>query len=374
MARKAKVWWWKARKRWAANLQGKRYVAPAGIGEADTIAAGKWYERMKSQAATVRTGDGITFATLCDLYLEWDERRTLVRQRDPVAHRNSRSVMTTACKAWAGPTQAGDIRIDEFTAGHVQAMVNYWISDGLSPLYVRELASATKRVFRWACRRVDMRGPLLEENPVKDIELPAAPQSEPRFADRWEAAAWLRWLRRKGKHPDYARLQRCLIHTGARPSEWTRATWGDMNWSTWQLVRKEWKSARKTNRPRRVIVPRRLRRMLRRMYESAGRNKGARLFGTPRGLSWTSTNLSTITQRYREEAIRDGLPLTPEGPDRLTCYRWRHTAASSLLMDGVDMATVAEILGTSVNMIQKVYGHILDSHLAQAAERLANRR
>ena len=24
--------------------------------------------------------------------------------------------------------------------------------------------------------------------------------------------------------------------------------------------------------------------------------------------------------------------LKDEGPDRLTCYRWRHTAASSLLM------------------------------------------
>lgn len=123
------------------------------------------------------------------------------------------------------------------------------------------------------------------------------------------------------------------------------------------------------------MIPRRLRRSLARAFAAAGGRKGVHLFVTPRdALPWRASNLSTTTQRYRDEAIADGLPLTPAGPDRLTCYRWRHTAASTLLMEGVDMATVAELLGTSVVMIQRVYGHILAGHLAQAAERLTNRR
>lgn len=39
-------------------------------------------------------------------------------------------------------------------------------------------------------------------------------------------------------------------------------------------------------------------------------------------------------------------------------------------MMGVELATVAEILGTSVGMLERHYGHLLDDHVAQAAELL----
>ncbi len=51
-------------------------------------------------------------------------------------------------------------------------------------------------------------------------------------------------------------------------------------------------------------------------------------------------------------------------------YRFRHAAASTLLMLGVDVPTVAELLGTSAEMIYRNYGHILDKHLEQAAGKL----
>jgi integrase len=73
-------------------------------------------------------------------------------------------------------------------------------------------------------------------------------------------------------------------------------------------------------------------------------------------------------RRLAAVAIRD------EGDDRLTNYRWRHTAASTLLMMGVDTLTVAELLGTSPEMIFRHYGHILDDHLATAASKLAGGR
>ena len=60
-----------------------------------------------------------------------------------------------------------------------------------------------------------------------------------------------------------------------------------------------------------------------------------------------------------------------EGPDRITNYLWRHTAASTLLMMGVDPTTVAKLLGTSAEMVLKVYGHLLDDHLVEAAGRLS---
>ncbi len=39
-----------------------------------------------------------------------------------------------------------------------------------------------------------------------------------------------------------------------------------------------------------------------------------------------------------------------------------------------DIATVAKLLGTSVNHIAKTYGHIMDDHLAVAAQRMTRPR
>jgi hypothetical protein len=41
---------------------------------------------------------------------------------------------------------------------------------------------------------------------------------------------------------------------------------------------------------------------------------------------------------------------------------------------GVDVATAAGLTGTSVGMIERTYGHLLDKHLQGTAERLANGR
>ena len=74
------------------------------------------------------------------------------------------------------------------------------------------------------------------------------------------------------------------------------------------------------------------------------------------------------------EAWAAGVTILDEGHNRLTNYRFRHTAISTLLMMGVDAPTVAELTGTSPEMIYKVYGHLLDTHLSAAAEKLVGRR
>ena len=157
------------------------------------------------------------------------------------------------------------------------------------------------------------------------------PYPAERYASRDEAAAWLRWLWRSGRR-DFAQLQRVLIHTGARPSEVTWATWGEIKWPSERgkpavLVRASWKAVRKTGRARRVYLPTRLLRMLRRRRGAQNEH----LFVAPLGGKWCSSNLSVATARYRAAAAKAGIPVAETGPDRLTCYRWRHTAASSLL-------------------------------------------
>ncbi len=376
MPRPPKPWWWKARQCWAVTLDGRRRVAPRDIGKRDHLAVAQWFaqlERLEQLEPSSRGTRGpLTVAALCESYLAWDEARIAAGLRAEENHNITRIKLTRACAVTVGAIQVGALLARRFGPGHLGAMLQSWQAEGLSPNYVRELGSAVKAVFAWAARPIDDRPKLLEEDPIVGCRLPTAPHPEPRYAQRSEAAVWLRWLHNAEVSPGYRILQRLLIHTGARPSEWTRAKVSDYDASSGILIRAAWKASRRTGKVRRVFVPTRLRRSLLRRLD--GLADDSWIFTTPRGQPWTRSNLSTTTARYRRAAIADGVDLDDVGPDRLTNYRWRHTAASSLLMSGVEIATVAELLGTSVHMISRTYGHLLSDHLSRAAETLARRR
>lgn len=375
MARPSKPWWWAARGRWAATVDGSRRVAPEHIRKGDEHAAWAWHAEVMQGVAPVPMN---TVQGLAEAYLEWDESRVLAGDRDRPAYQSRCSALQRACDTRLRGVRFGDFLVASVRADDFDRLLAEWSRAGVSPGYRRSLASSLMAVFAWAARRADGRPSLIEASPFAGLKPPAPPAAAERFATRSEAARWLRWLWRRGLR-DFATLQRCLIHTGARPSELTRATWGELKWggattgdglAVAVLRRVAWKNGRKTGKPRRVLIPPRLTRALKRR-EGAPADL---MFRTGTGLPWTASNLAGQTRAYRREAIIAGVPLLDAGPDRMTCYRWRHTAASSLLMSGVAVATVAELLGTSPQYITSTYGHLLADHLADAAAKLASRR
>jgi integrase len=375
MARTPKPWWWKKRDCWAVQIGGQRHTEKTGIARDDLVGMAHWWQDLQRQLGATETDVGplvgpITVDELCERYVRWDEARAAAGNRDPESQRWFASSLKRICLTEIPGGLVALWDVSQLGRRHFDQMVEVW-SREFSPGYTRELAARIKTVTAWAAK--DPSGPLIRTDPLARCPRPPAPLVEERFAERDEAAAWLRWLWRNPAVPrSYVLLQRVLIHTGARPSEWTRATLRELDVRHWQLVRREWKSARKKKKPRRIYVPVRLRRALGRL--KTGSPPTDYIFFTINGVPWRGSNLSVRTQAYRRRAIADGVPLQDEGPDRLTCYRWRHTAASTLLMDGVDVATVAELLGTSPAMITKTYGHLLQSHLSAAAESLARRR
>ncbi len=56
--------------------------------------------------------------------------------------------------------------------------------------------------------------------------------------------------------------------------------------------------------------------------------------------------------------------------DHITIYDFRHLWISDALMMGVDVMTVARMAGTSVAMIEKVYGHFRNDHLQEAQAKI----
>lgn len=60
--------------------------------------------------------------------------------------------------------------------------------------------------------------------------------------------------------------------------------------------------------------------------------------------------------------------------DDITIYAFRHLWISEMLMEGNDITTVARMAGTSVSMIERVYGHFRNKHLQKAQDKLDRAR
>jgi integrase len=57
-------------------------------------------------------------------------------------------------------------------------------------------------------------------------------------------------------------------------------------------------------------------------------------------------------------------------PGDMVVYSLRHTAISRLIQGGVDIFLIAKMAGTSVNMIEKHYGHLRHEHTRQRLDRV----
>ncbi len=373
MARPSEAWFWEARGCWATTVNGKRHTAPRSIGPKDKLGALNWHKSIVDGAAPVTVGN-LQVHQIAERYLAWDVKRINAEQRSEMAHNASACKLTRVCATVIDGGVVGSMPVASINSRHLKRMILEWQSEGLSTNYVRDLGSVFKAMFNWAVSEG-----LVTAYPFVKTPLPRVPKAAARYATRQEAAQWLWFLRSQGKH-DFAFLQRCLIHTGARPSELTRATRDQIAWDAWTeksghkgaiITRTAWKNSKKSDEPRRVYLPASLCRSLRRRMEGPT-DRAGHIFVTSTGIALSGSNLSTITRRLRKAAIERGLPFkdTADGADCLTNYRWRHTAASSLLMRGVPIAVVGALLGTSAEMIARTYGHILDESLAEAASQL----
>ena len=151
--------------------------------------------------------------------------------------------------------------------------------------------------------------------------------------------------------PQLKKLIRALLLTGARPGEIATANVGDLDRAG--LLTLDGKTGRRT-----VPVSAEA---LAHLKDCAGnRDEDEPLIVRDDGARWMRYYWRDEVQAAREAA---GLP------DDVVLYSLRHCAISEMLVGGIDPMTVARIAGTSVNMIQRHYGHLLrDSVVAKLAK------
>ena len=147
------------------------------------------------------------------------------------------------------------------------------------------------------------------------------------------------------------------LHTGMRWGELAHLQWQDVDFHTRTLVVRKSKSGEGRRVPMNRVVTETLQAF----------RKARKAF---RGFVFTSPEGEFLHNfgRAWAKAVKDA------EIENLRFHDLRHTAASRMVMGGVDLYTVKEILGHKTLVMTQRYSHLSPAHQRQAVERLARRR
>ena len=177
--------------------------------------------------------------------------------------------------------------------------------------------------------------------------------------------------RRAEVYSDFADMLRCYYHTGARTGELASCEVGDVLERTRQVVLGKHKRSRTQTNPtiRHITLNDEAFAIFQRLCE--GKDLSERVFLNSEGKPWTARGTAKRFERVKEVAVKMKLGKVR---DEISIYDFRHLWISEALMARNDVATVAKMAGTSIAMIERVYGHFRNEHLQEAQHRLDESR
>jgi integrase len=253
----------------------------------------------------------------------------------------------------------GETQVDQLEPQHLTDWLNSKPTWG--PSAQRGAITALQRVLSWAKRERR-----IAANHLEGYRKP--PQSRRcKLVETDEHAQMIEEVRGGGsasRHDKQFQLVLVAIkHTGGRPQDVSRARveFVDSSVTHWNLP--EHKRSRHTMQPKIVYLSPCLRTVTKMLM--AGRTEGP-LFRGRLG------QLTVNAIGCRIKRLKKKLGLDPE----LIAYSYRHTYITDSLSRGVDAATVAELVGTSIQMIERHYGHLSkrSGHLQESAAKAMGRK
>jgi len=152
---------------------------------------------------------------------------------------------------------------------------------------------------------------------------------------------------------------KCLIQfylwTGCRRSEAAELTWDDIDWQNKFIYLGH--PASQTKLRRAFPMTNRLQLLLEQQLN--GKESSNKVFSR-----------FTVDIRWVSRQIRKISEVDSRLPNNLTLHTLRHTFASHLVMQGVDLSTIANLLGHSTSQVTEMYSHLQPEHKQAAADKL----
>jgi integrase len=251
----------------------------------------------------------------------------------------------------------GGRRPDSITSADVERWTAWLFGRKYAADYVAKHLMSVKVMYNRAARlgwipRVD---PFARVEPLR---LPRKPLLESDLPTLAEVEALVEAGDRYGDMGDLLRLYHA---TGARTHELVQATAGDFQRAAGTIVLGRHKRAHTLRDPipRTLVLNPASVAILERLC--GGRPHGDPIFTRPTGGPYSNVNVAERFQSVRRRAMVRA---------EITIYSLRHLWISEALMAGVDGMLVARMAGTSVKMIETVYGHFRVASMQDAQARL----
>ncbi len=233
-----------------------------------------------------------------------------------------------------------------------------WVSDWTK----HHAVSTVQAPFNWAARQR-----LITANPFRGVTHGAGAPRRPMTDQEFEKLLQLAMASTRATLAK-ERLREILTFlriTGARPGEAYKLEWSHIDLEKAVIVLTEHKTSRTQRQPRPRVIPLtqevvELLKVIRLRQEP-----GERVFRSVRGKPWKRHNLTARIKRLRRLA---GIP------EDAKLYGLRHAFGTRAIVNGVDIKTLAQLMGhTTVQMTEHYLNHLGDhtGHLAAAMSRVS---
>ena len=195
----------------------------------------------------------------------------------------------------------------------------------------------------------------LEENPVAELEYPKLRKSLPRYLTLDQSAALLQAVSGQNEKRDYAILM-LFLNCGIRRSELVGLNLTDVYEDRIRVVGKG-------NKERIVYMGSSCRRAIDRYLEERNNivlTDNQALFGSR---DKNRISVSAVHRLVKKHLLESGLDAS-----QFSAHKLRHTAATLMLANGVDLKTLQEVLGHENLNTTQIYTHIENTDKKIAAE------
>ncbi len=165
----------------------------------------------------------------------------------------------------------------------------------------------------------------------------------------------------------FADMLRCYHATGARTGELAQCKVADVLFETRQVVLGKHKRSKKQRTPTLRCITLNDEALTLFKKHCEGKEQSEYVFTNSDGKPCNRKSLAERFNRVKEVAAEKKVGTVR---NEITIYAFRHLWISESLMALNDIATVAKMAGTSIAMIERVYGHFRNKHLHDAQARL----
>ena len=222
---------------------------------------------------------------------------------------------------------------------------------GISSASRARKLSAIKSFYKYLTVRTKQ----FDQNPVQDMEYPKLRKSLPRYLTMEQSAALLRSVNGPNKVRDYAILM-IFLNCGIRRSEL-------VNLNITDIYEDRIRVCGKGNKERIVYMGSSCRSaidayLIERNQIVLSDNRA--LFGSR---DHNRISVSAVHRLVKKHVLEAGLDTA-----KLSAHKLRHTAATLMLQNGVDVKTVQEVLGHENLNTTQIYTHIENTELKIASE------